>query len=1759
MKYHKDVNFRVLSIQKGCEKYARKKEQQDIAVAIGNFRQEISSGLEFVCCVCHRLLFRKQVVECRTHCYEGKGVKIAALGRRCITTRYLHVCDQKCEGSSAHSSGCKLWICLTCHRKILCGQLPEESVANNMHLVDVPNQLKCLNSLEQHLIARNIPFMKLLCLPRGKQHGCHGPVVCVPVNASDVSNILPRNECDDKMIRIKLKRKLTYKGHYEYKYVHTDRVRNALKYLIQFNKWFGDVEINQQWINSLNEPEENVVDEMEQQDVVEKIDDENDLDEQQEEDLTYIKEQSGLLSDTSLQPVDIGSEVIDQHFQDVLNLAPAEGNSPVSLLSDRSNEAKCFPVLYPTGGPTFHDKREVKITLSRYLNARILNADGRFARSTDFIFYAQYLSEIDQVVSNVSIALRKGSEKSLLTEVTSDVLTNPDSLSKILNFDEGYKFLRPIRGTPPYWQSTQKDLFALVRQLGIPTFFASFSSADLRWPEMISTIIKQEGKNLKADELDWSEKCGLIRRNPVTAARMFDHRWHCFLRDVIMSSAQPIGKIVDYFYRVEFQQRGSPHVHCLFWVENAPMLNEDNEENDGLVASFIDRYITCEIPSEDETDLFEIVNCVQKHSVRHSKTCRKKKTVCRFNFPRPPSSRTFITRGGSRDDLKSGDGKDTARAVLEKVKKALTASDMDYDSTDAFFESIGINQAIFEKVYGQCSKKKSIVLKRSPKDVWVNQYNKHLLRAWQGNMDIQYVTDAYSVVVYIISYITKAEQEMGLLLQRAQNEAMNGNLEARSSLKMLGSVYLHNREVSAQEAVYRLTGMHLKECSRKVQFIPIGLNPVKMSLPLRVIKNKVDQSGEEASFWMTSLVDRYKNRPNTEEFETQCLASFCSENRILSKSEVSSQKKSSEDKVIKLNNDCGYMMKRTRTDPAVVRYPRFSPKKDPEKYFHSLLQLFLPHYEDCQLKPESFSTYEEFYNSGAVKCGRNVTQVKCIVDANRALFEKESDKIDRAQQLLEQGVDLEDAWAALCPETEKERHECLELRKSNAIPDEDDSECSIPDLVTNPRTPYRIETNQAGISREEALCLLRSLNAQQCAIFYKVRKWCLEKLLGENPEPFHLFVTGGAGTGKSHLIKAIYYESSRLLSQLSENPDDRSVILTASTGVASFQIGASTIHNTFSIGANVKLPYQPLGDDKINSLRAKLGGLQILIIDEVSMVDHHLLSYVHGRLRQIKQTGDYSIFGRVSLVCVGDFYQLPPVKGIPLYVDPKGVNLWDTNFEIAELTQVVRQQDASFAEMLNRLRVHKKNETLSPNDINMLKQRETGEECDAIHIFPTNAQVDEYNIQKLNERCPEAITIHARDFARNPKTGRIERKVGFHAKVFNSCLDKCVSLGVGARVMLRKNVDVSDGLVNGACGTVVHISRKQRRDDDDDDDDFPSAIHVEFDDPNVGKIQRSKLRQKYSPNSTVIEVEEDQVSNDGGLRRQFPLKLAWACTVHKVQGLTVDKAVVSLDKVFSPGQAYVALSRVRTLDGLIINNFKDSVIYCNEKIDSAMKNMPRLALENYSFVKAPGMFTIALHNVQSLRAHVQDLQVHRQIMNADCICLTETWLKVEDQVQIPGFVFKSNPRAKCYDNSTPLFTDLKQQRGGGVGLFCCESIHFNVRVPEPCNLECLYFAVPHLSLNAALLYRPNSYPLNRFRQNMLHVIDELEKQSGKKVIMGDFNEDILTSSTIGTLMELHGYSQHVQHPTTEKASNWHTTAGQVYNWRRYVLSLSISK
>jgi len=207
-------------------------------------------------------------------------------------------------------------------------------------------------------------------------------------------------------------------------------------------------------------------------------------------------------------------------------------------------------------------------------------------------------------------------------------------------------------------------------------------------------------------------------------------------------------------------------------------------------------------------------------------------------------------------------------------------------------------------------------------------------------------------------------------------------MDAKQALRKLGSVFLHNREVSAQESVYRLTNMKLKQGSRKVVFIPTGTNQIRMSLPLNTIHKKAE-CGEDDSdgIWMKSISDRYRARPHTNEFSAMCLATFASDYRVLTASEKCSDR-------VKLENDMGFVRKRTRTDSAIVRYARFSPTKNSENYHQSILELFLPHFVRDQLKPTNFNTYKDFYETGFVTISNDeLESVKMIVDANMGKFE----------------------------------------------------------------------------------------------------------------------------------------------------------------------------------------------------------------------------------------------------------------------------------------------------------------------------------------------------------------------------------------------------------------------------------------------------------------------------------------------------------------------------------------------------------------------------------------------------------------------------------------------------------------------------------------------------------------------------------------------------------------------------------------------------
>ena len=518
---------------------------------------------------------------------------------------------------------------------------------------------------------------------------------------------------------------------------------------------------------------------------------------------------------TCLQPTDLSQHISDTQEDDIFCVAPAEQNRPQSI---QDKESLAFPTLFPDGKQIFNESRPVKLSLSQYVKNRLFAADGRFAKNPEYLFYLQYLKEFNEVLSSARISLRKGSGNK---DVTVGELTTAAHLRQMVHKNEGYKFLAKVRGSAPYWEKTLRDLCAMVKQLGIPTWFASFSAADRRWPEIVTAILKLEGKDVP-ETMDWTEHCKVINSNPVVAAAMFDKRANHLIKELIMSAAQPIGDVVDYFYRIEFQQRGWPHIHALFWVKDAPCLPEDPvPEADQRVVDLIDKYVTCRVPVTEDPDLLEKVTSLQTHSKRHTKSCRKGNKTCRFNFPRPPSTRTFICRPIACPSKKTPtEWKAQAKKKLEKFWDIVNSDECPNLSSVELLRHAGLTQDELEIALGRMATKVSIVMKREPNECWTNQYNKHLLRGWNANIDIQFVVNAYSCICYILSYISKKESEEGELLKAAQKDAREGNKDAVKELWSIGQVYVTHREVSIMEAIWRATGMKLKSCSREVIWIP---------------------------------------------------------------------------------------------------------------------------------------------------------------------------------------------------------------------------------------------------------------------------------------------------------------------------------------------------------------------------------------------------------------------------------------------------------------------------------------------------------------------------------------------------------------------------------------------------------------------------------------------------------------------------------------------------------------------------------------------------------------------------------------------------------------------------------------------------------------------------------------------------------------------------------------------------------------------------
>ena len=296
-----------------------------------------------------------------------------------------------------------------------------------------------------------------------------------------------------------------------------------------------------------------------------------------------------------------------------------------------------------------------------------MNYSQKFASDSDYIFYVHSVLQKLQLNSQINIAMRKVACSPLTAGTLSKNFKK--TVNQFIARDKAYSFMNAIKGTPAYWKKFLHEVLAMVKQLGIPTFFLTLSCADLRWNELISIISKLNGLNISEEDIDqmsYHERCDTLNKNPVLVVRHFQYRVELFFKTIILDG--PLGKTNYYAIRVEFQVRGSPHVHSFIWILNAPKLSKFNIEE---YTNWVDTIIRTDLPDPtSEPDLHELVKTYQIH--RHSKTCHKyRNEKCRFHFGKFFTSRTIIAQ--PLPDSLSVDKKNeimqNRKQLLKKVKQ----------------------------------------------------------------------------------------------------------------------------------------------------------------------------------------------------------------------------------------------------------------------------------------------------------------------------------------------------------------------------------------------------------------------------------------------------------------------------------------------------------------------------------------------------------------------------------------------------------------------------------------------------------------------------------------------------------------------------------------------------------------------------------------------------------------------------------------------------------------------------------------------------------------------------------------------------------------------------------------------------------------------------------------------------------------------------------------------------------------------------------
>ena len=430
--------------------------QLSVSQLISKFHKSVSTGPLYICSCCEQLWYKHSVSPADRLRFANEN-----------SVKYLQ----------SITSVDNEWLCSTCNSYLKKDKIPPCAIANGLKFLEKPDFFD-LNELECRLVAPWLAFQKIVQAPRGGQLKITGNVVNVPADVCDTINMLPRLPQDTDTIKVQLKRRLQYKSSALSLNVRPNKVMQAAAWLVNTSNLYREqgITFDQDWLANFDPTVPN-----------EDCDSEGTIDPANSED-DWSEDETEIpagVTDTMLTPPDF---VDDDERQHIYNVAPAETNRPLSIFRDQYSEEMSYPGIF-LGQKRPDDKQRLKsVYYSQICKSELRRSDRRAAMCIENIFFKAKKLQMKLLLGQSQVALRKC--KLGNKTLTAGQLKTQEGLESLICHDEGYKFLRALRGSPPYFEKAKKDLFAMIHQLGPASLFCSFSSAETKWNHLLRILGK---------------------------------------------------------------------------------------------------------------------------------------------------------------------------------------------------------------------------------------------------------------------------------------------------------------------------------------------------------------------------------------------------------------------------------------------------------------------------------------------------------------------------------------------------------------------------------------------------------------------------------------------------------------------------------------------------------------------------------------------------------------------------------------------------------------------------------------------------------------------------------------------------------------------------------------------------------------------------------------------------------------------------------------------------------------------------------------------------------------------------------------------------------------------------------------------------------------------------------------------------------------------------------------------------------------------